>query len=100
MNTENKILAGIVIIFLVVCSSLIIISLLDKETEYKILIRDCNVYEGECGLNQTLDVNEMNIDNQTIYKEDLTKEYLDSNCISLKEKTWGCGKYLIEEVSF
>jgi len=28
----------------------------------------------------------MNIDNQTIYKEDLTKEYLDSNCISLKEK--------------
>ena len=89
--------------YLIIIGALIILGSFyftpDKETNYQILLRDCNVYEGACGLNDTIEVESMNLGNETVNKLDINEEFLINNCINLKEKTWACGKYLVSDLS-
>ena len=97
MNTENKILAGIVIIFLVVCSSLIVIELLNNsETTYHIYIEDCENFSMACG--EKLELFELTFGNETIISEDLTEEILLKNCHNIQNQTWACGDYLVTDL--
>lgn len=63
----------------------------------KFTIEEANC-EGFTACNKTIQLNEMWWKNETIKIKDLSTEFLDNECMKLKEDYWGCNKYLVHKL--
>ena len=88
---------GTIIIIVLAMSMLILGLVLVKsffEPTYKIYEEDCENFTLTCG--EMIEVPEMFWGNDTLTSKDLTIEFLNNECNSLQENTWGCNKYLVK----
>lgn len=71
----------------------------EQDLNYKILLRDCDVYQGNCNESTSIEVQQMNFthNGSTVYvmKENINNYTFNYWCDQLDNKTWGCSKYIV-----
>jgi len=88
---------GTMVIIVLAVSMLMIGIVLVKsifEPNYKIYEENCENFTLTCG--EMIEVPEMFWGNDTLKNEDLSDEFLNSECNLLQENIWGCNKYLVK----
>jgi len=97
--TISKAIVIMLIILTLLLAAIIGYSKEEEIINYTILLRDCDINEGNCYENSTIEKDNLTFgDNWTVSKYNLDDEFLSYWCTQLDDNNWGCGKQLVKKL--